>query len=114
VAKKKLKVTDQLIRKLLVKIESDASDLLGDVGCSLIDFARDRIESEFSLSKSELEKVSSRLAVGVVFELEQFGSARNTILEYFSMNPNPKDLIKKTDKVSPVRPSVGRRGKRRE
>ena len=91
-AKKKLKVTDQLIRKLLVKIESDASDLLGDVGCGLIDFARDRIESEFSLSKSELEKVLSRLAVGVVFELEQLENLRN------DSNPNPEEKQKKLKK----------------
>ena len=89
VAKKKLKMTDQLIRKLLVKIESDASDLLDDVGCGLIDFAVSRIESEFGLSEGELEKVSSRLAVGVVFELEQLQELRNERFE-----PKPQGLDK--------------------
>jgi hypothetical protein len=60
-----------IIRRVLREIKSEASDMLGDLGCGLIGFAMDKILEKCSLSEEEIKKIKSRLAVGVSYELEE-------------------------------------------
>jgi len=62
--------TNDEIKEFLKELEPEASDSLGDLGCNMIQNALDAISEKFDLTDLEVEELSTRLGVGITFELE--------------------------------------------